>query len=98
TRGAILLRAGKVAEAEELLSPSQEALPLHYLALARQHQGNTAQADKAMQQAADWLAAPSKINPKVTNEASLGWESRLEIELVKREIARLRGGGPAKTP
>jgi tetratricopeptide (TPR) repeat protein len=89
TRGAVLCRAGRPAEAVQALRASQDAAGLLYRALAEQQRGRGAEARKDHEQAVQWLATPSKNDPKQPNAARLSWDQRLEVDLLRKEVEAL---------
>jgi hypothetical protein len=56
------------------------------LALAEQALGRRAAARKALARADQWLKAPSDDDSS-TNREKLGWMDRLEVDLLRREVA-----------
>jgi hypothetical protein len=89
TRGAVLCRAGRWEEAVQELKFSRDGSSLLYRALAEHHRGRNAEAKKDLEQAVQWLAAPSPSDPQQTNAARLPWDERLEIDLLRREVEAL---------
>jgi WD40 repeat protein/tetratricopeptide (TPR) repeat protein len=98
-RGAVLCRAGRHAQAAELLTgrkgpvyPSADwALGQLFLALARQAQGRTAEAQRCLKEAVEWMDARRPSQPGVasgppkSNADALPWDQRLTLRLLRRE-------------
>jgi hypothetical protein len=84
TRGAVLTRAGRWAEAAALLAGRGEPAALLYLALAEHGRGRAAAARQGLQQAARALDAPGA--------AALPWPERAEAAALRAEAEALLGG------
>ncbi len=83
-RGAALFRAGKHAEAAQLLSGLVEPAGQFYLALAEQGRGRTAEARQALKRARGLVAT-----------RAIPWEQLAEIERLRTEVeAALHPDGP----
>jgi hypothetical protein len=93
-RGAALFRAGRHAEAAQLLAgikawAGQEPLALLYRALAEQAQGRTPEAQHALKAAVEWMtdqAVDVQAESKRSRLQVLPWAERLELELLRREV------------
>jgi WD40 repeat protein len=89
TRGAVLCRAGKHAEAIELLTGTNARERLPFLALAYLGQGKPDQARQELKKLTDWLAAPAHSEPdkpRQTNAESLLPVRLLELDLLRGEV------------
>jgi WD40 repeat protein/tetratricopeptide (TPR) repeat protein len=92
-RGAVLCRAGRHAEALQMLPRTNEPFAMLFRALAEHGRGNDNAARQALDEAMRWLAAPSPGNPKRTNAHRLQWDQRLEADLLAREVTELLRAG-----
>jgi tetratricopeptide (TPR) repeat protein len=86
TRGAVLYRSGRHAEAVQSLKKSETVYSYLYQALAEQSQGDPAKAKDLLERAVRWLQAPSQENAGETNGEWLNWIDRLEVELLRHEL------------
>jgi Flp pilus assembly protein TadD len=97
TLGALLYRAGRFEEAakrldEAITVSAQGPSPRNwlYLAMAHHHLGHRDEARRWLAKAVRWIDSPAC--------ASLPWQSRLELHLLRREAERLiRTAGPSTT-
>jgi hypothetical protein len=62
---------------------------LLYLALAERGRGRTAEANRLLKEATDWLNASPKDKPRQTNRDQLRWTERVQIEELRRELEML---------
>jgi WD40 repeat protein/tetratricopeptide (TPR) repeat protein len=91
TRGAVLYRCGRHAEAVQMLKKSKNVYSdlyqaLAYQALGGQTQGDQAKAKELLELAVRWLNDPSKENAREANGERLNWIDRLEVELLRHEL------------
>ena len=82
---AVLCRAGRHAEAVRALGGWDGAPAQMWRARAECGQGQPDAARRALVQADRWLAAPGSDQTR-TNAEQLPWESRLEIQLLRKEV------------
>ncbi len=94
TRGAVLCRAGKLDEAEKALDQDSSAAGWLYQGLIELASGNKDEARDALAKADKWLAAPDPQTASKTNGEVLTWDDRLEVELLRREVAAALGDKP----
>jgi WD40 repeat protein len=91
-RGAVLCRAGRCDEAVQALGERRDLVALLYCALAEHSRGRDDAARAALQDAERRIAASSADDPQQTNTTRLPWEERLEIDLLRGELAGLLKG------
>jgi WD40 repeat protein len=81
-RGAVLCRAGRHAEAVQLLEPLPGPLARLFQTLAEHGRGDDAAARRALAEALrQW--PPEKVDPSTTTPS---WTERAEVEVLRREI------------
>jgi WD40 repeat protein/tRNA A-37 threonylcarbamoyl transferase component Bud32 len=97
TRALLLHRGGKSEDALKLIAGQTDSRVLLVCALAAHALGRTADANKAYEQAAQWLDERTKGDPNVTNLAALPWDARLEAEVLRREAEQCLKESSTKT-
>ena len=96
----LLVRGGKAAEAVEQLEQltgSGDAKSLEqpsnllFLAMAHHQLGKAAEAEKLFREGADWIAknGPEKLPEDAVLTEPMAWNSRLELQLLLREVESL---------
>jgi hypothetical protein len=100
THGAALLRAGQLEEAQRKLTEANTlhrsgGTPYEWLLLAMTHArlGHAEEAKKWLDRAAQWLDQPAGEKPRSGPADDLaGWQTRLELQLLRREAEALVKG------
>jgi WD40 repeat protein/tRNA A-37 threonylcarbamoyl transferase component Bud32 len=95
TRGAVLCRAGKHADAIEALLEARSEARWPWLALAYLGQGKRAEARQELAMVAEWLAAPAPDlpgKPRQTNAERLPRDERQELDLLRLEVEKALAG------
>src|SRR5262249_15208589 len=106
THGAALYRAGRFDAAvrrleEAVAAPgnSGAAWDWLFLAMAHQRQGHGDEARRCLEKAVRWIdqaeAATTRDRPPRT---PLGWQQRLELQILRREAEELVMGKPSPAP
>ncbi len=104
-RGAALYRAGQYAEALECFEKKAKqhrprASDLLFASLAHHRLGNVEKAKELRVQAAKWMTAAGKFNPRherVYDESWESWQEELEASVLLAEAAEMRKGPDGKT-
>jgi WD40 repeat protein len=85
SRGAVLCRAGRHAEAVRALGGGNDFLTLLWRARAECGRGRPDAARAALNEADKWLATPVERSTR-TNGEELHWETGVEVQLLRKEI------------
>jgi Flp pilus assembly protein TadD len=93
TRGAVLFRSGKPAEAAQALEGTDDEVGLLFLVLAESSQGKPAEARKLLDQLRQSLISANAADPFAPTPG-MAWQKRIEVNLLLQEAAAVAARRP----